>query len=148
MRRSSASGGSPGTSQLPWVGWGGLVSCLAVVWLQGWGRCLLGCSWDDGVAPKLCGMRVPATSLARRNTGLAMVRLAAQVRLLLPWLPGWRGRGELERGMEREKIRKGEGIEQKGRDSVCACGGEHQDERLQSQRNEKAVRGKVTEGRK
>lgn len=130
MQPTSALGGSPGTSRLLGVGWGDPVSCPAEVCLRGWGWCLLGCSWDDGVAPKLCEMRVPAASLARRNMGLAMVQPAAWVWLSVPRLPGWRGRGELERGMEGEKLRKGEGIEQKRRDSVCARRGEHQEETL------------------
>lgn len=77
---------------------------------------MLGCSWDDEVAPKLCWMRVRAASLAMRNTGPAVVRPVVWVRLSVLRLPGWRD--QLERSMEGEKLRKGEGTEQKGR--VCA----------------------------
>lgn len=50
--------------------------------------------------------------------------------------------------MERQKLRKGERIDQKGKDSMCVRGGEHQDEMLQKQRTEKAIGRKVIEGRK
>lgn len=61
-----------------------------------------------------------------------MVQPATWVQLLVPQLPSWRGQGELEK---RDwggggKLRKGEGTEQKGRDSMSVCEGEHQEETL------------------
>lgn len=47
-----------------------------------------------------------------------------------------------------EKPRKGEGIEEKWRDGMYVCGGEHQEETVRSQRNKKPIGRKVTEGRK
>lgn len=88
------------------VGWGGPVSCPVVVWLRGWGWCLLGCSWDDGVAAKLCWVRVPAASLARRKMGSAVVQPAAWVWLPVPRLLGWRVWGELERGTDGGKTQE------------------------------------------
>lgn len=79
------------------------------------------------MAPKLCWIRVPVASLAKRNMGLAMVHLGTWFWLSVPQLSGWRGQGELDRGLDGEKLRKGEGTEQKGRGSVCVHRGVHQE---------------------
>lgn len=141
MQPSLASGGSPSTTQLQGVEW----RVQALVQLSSVCRDMDGVCCDGPETLPYEGAGYNPFSEGTWGSNGSVGHVAPAV---VPWLPNGKDQQELERGLDGEKLRRGEESEQKGKDKVCEHGEQQQEEMLQSQRNEKAIGRKVTEGRK